>query len=91
MMSGPHGEERSPLSLRLEAYYQEVVRLHANQGDTSVCGICQVARCEDWRFATERLICGGNLPQLGALADGNEDDEAHGNPNASDSADNVAG
>jgi hypothetical protein len=52
-------DEPSTLSTRLVAYYRETVTIHADNPVTGVCGVCQVSRCTDWRFATERLQCAG--------------------------------
>lgn len=58
-MSGPHVEEPAPLSTQLLAYYRELMAAHADDPITGVCAVCQVRRCEDWRFARERLLCAG--------------------------------
>ena len=69
-MSGPHVEDPAPLAVRLIGYYRQMMAAHANGRLTGACPICEVGRCEDWRFARERLLCAGeHVDELDPVAD----------------------
>ena len=55
MTIGQYDNEYLPLPDRLTAYYRDVVTTHADDPVVGACLICRVSRCEDWRFASERL------------------------------------
>jgi hypothetical protein len=63
MMPGPLQDEPVSLSVRLVGYYREALRVHTNDAVLGVCPICQIDRCQDWRFAWERLVCAGERPE----------------------------
>lgn len=64
-MSGPNADELVPLSAQLLAYYREMARTHSDNPATDACAVCHVHRCEDWRYARERLLCAGESPVPG--------------------------
>jgi hypothetical protein len=79
-VSGPHVEELTPLSAQLLAYYRDMVAVHADEPVNDKCAICHVHRCQDWRFARERLMCAGQAVeaqgQSNTLAPSTVDDVA---------------
>ncbi|OJF10734.1 hypothetical protein EDD30_0879 [Couchioplanes caeruleus] len=56
MASEQHGYEPVSLTDRLLSYYRDVVAMHADDPVIGACLVCRVPRCEDWRFASERLF-----------------------------------
>lgn len=57
MTFGQPEDQYTPLSDRLASYYRRVIAIHCDDPVVGACLICRVSRCEDWRFASERL-CG---------------------------------
>ncbi|RSM47250.1 hypothetical protein DMB66_48350 [Actinoplanes sp. ATCC 53533] len=51
----PEGQH-APLSDRLASDYRQVVDIHSDDPVVGACLVCRVSRCEDWRFASERLF-----------------------------------
>ncbi|GGQ84094.1 hypothetical protein [Couchioplanes azureus] len=48
--------ESGSLTDRLLPYYRDVVAMHADDPAVGACLVCRLPRCEDWRFASERLL-----------------------------------
>jgi hypothetical protein len=56
-----HNEPEAPLAAEVVAYYRRVLLSHADDPDSGVCRVCQVARCADWRDAFDKLALAGEV------------------------------
>src|SRR5690349_8205788 len=55
MTSGQPEDQHGHLCDRLVVYYRHVVAIHSDNPVVGACPSCRGSRCEDWRFASERL------------------------------------
>ncbi|MEV4757318.1 hypothetical protein AB0J86_19685 [Micromonospora sp. NPDC049559] len=66
MTSGPAGSASGPVHVsdEMAAHYRETMLAHADDPTTGACVRCQRTRCDEWRWAYERLVLAGRLGDL---------------------------
>ena len=57
------------LSDELAGHYRETMLTHADDPSIGACVHCQRTRCEEWRWAYERLVVAGRLGDLPTAGD----------------------
>lgn len=55
MTSAQSTDKYCLLSDRLTHYYSLVLVIHGDDPAVGACLLCRVSRCDEWRFASERL------------------------------------
>ena len=61
VMSGGQSGVPGTISDELAAHYRETMLTHADDPSIGACVRCQRTRCEEWRWAYERLVVAGRL------------------------------
>ncbi|ROO52460.1 hypothetical protein EDC02_7386 [Micromonospora sp. Llam0] len=69
MSSGPSVGEAVPVREDLVAVYRDMLVAHTDSPTLKVCVSCLRSRCDDWRWAYERLAAAGRQPD-GVTDDG---------------------
>ncbi|MGX7672344.1 hypothetical protein [Plantactinospora sp. DSM 117369] len=52
------------VSDEMAAHFRDTMLAHANDPDLGVCVRCGRSRCDEWRWAYERLVLAGRLADL---------------------------
>jgi hypothetical protein len=52
------------VSDEMAAHFRDTMLTHANDPDLGVCVRCGRSRCDEWRWAYERLLLAGRLADL---------------------------
>ncbi|GIG88730.1 hypothetical protein Pen02_36660 [Plantactinospora endophytica] len=52
------------MSDEMAAHFRDTMLTHANDPVTGVCVRCGRSRCDEWRWAYERLVLAGRLDDL---------------------------
>jgi hypothetical protein len=63
MMSGPYFDNPEPMPALLIRRYREMFAAHADNPQLGACPVCDVAACDEWRWAAAQLIISGELPE----------------------------
>lgn len=50
------------MSAQSLAHYRELLHTHTDDPVRQACPVCGEARCAEWRYAYERLVCAGEVP-----------------------------
>ncbi|MFC6023496.1 hypothetical protein ACFP2T_45985 [Plantactinospora solaniradicis] len=52
------------VSDEMTAHFRDTMLAHANDPESGMCVRCGQSRCDEWRWAYERLVLAGRLDDL---------------------------